>query len=43
MKLYNELLLPGLSGIILRLAIVSAQDNVFISWAHPYADFHKKI
>lgn len=42
MKLYNQLLLPGLVGIILGLAIVSAQDNIFISWAHSYADFHKK-
>ena len=42
MKLYNQLLLPRLVSIILGLAIVSAQDNIFISWAHSYADFHKK-
>ena len=42
MKLYNQLLLQGLAGILLRLAIVSAQDNVFISWAHSCTGFHKK-
>ncbi|XP_060996519.1 uncharacterized protein LOC133055062 [Dama dama] len=31
-RLYNQLLLHGLCGIMLGLAIVSAQDNVFISW-----------
>ena len=40
-KLYDQLLPQGLAGIPLRLAIVSAQD-VFISWVHSYADFHKK-
>ena len=39
MKLCNQLLLHGLAGIILRLATVSAQENIFISWAHSYADF----
>ena len=39
MKLCNQLLLHGLASIILRLATVPAQDKVFISWAHSYADF----
>ena len=41
MKLRNQLLLHGLSGI-LGLTLISAQDNVFISWGHSYADFHNR-
>ena len=35
MELYNQLLLQGLASIFLRLTIVSAQDNIFISWHTP--------
>ena len=40
MKPHNQLLLLGLINMILNLTSVSTQDNVFISWAHSYADFH---
>ena len=39
MKLHNQLLLLGLINVIFNLTSVSTQDNVFISWAHSYADF----
>ena len=42
MELYNQLLLQGLNGILLRLAIVSAQDNIFISWHTPMLTSIKK-
>ena len=37
---HNQLLLLGLINVILNLISVLTQDNVFISWAHSYADFH---
>ena len=40
MKSHNQLLLLGLINVILNLTSVSTQDNVFISRAHSYADFH---
>ena len=40
MKPHNQLLLLGLINVILNLTSVSTQDNVFISWAPSYADFH---
>ena len=40
MKPHNQLLLLGLINMILNLTSVSTQDNVFISWAPSYADFH---
>ena len=40
MKPHNQLLLLGLINVILNLTSVSTQDNVFISRAHSYADFH---
>ena len=40
MELGKQLLLLGLTNAILNLTTVPAQDNVFISWAHSYADFH---
>ena len=40
MKPHNQFLLLGLINVILNLTSVSTQDNVFISWAHSYADFH---
>ena len=40
MKPHNQLLLLGLINVILNLTSISTQDNVFISWAHFYADFH---
>ena len=40
MKLHNQLLLLGLINVILNLTSISTQDNVFISWAHSYMDFH---
>ena len=40
MKPHNQLLLFGLINVILNLTSVSSQDNVFISWAHSYVDFH---
>ena len=40
MKPHNQLLLFGLINGILNLTSVSSQDNVFISWAHSYVDFH---
>ena len=40
MKPHNQLLLLGLINVILNLTSISTQDNVFISWAHSYADFH---
>ena len=40
MQPHNQLLLLGLTNVILNLTSVSTQDNVFISWAHSYADFH---
>ena len=43
MRLYNQLLLHGLCSIMLGLAIVSAQDNVFILWVRSYADFQKNL
>ena len=36
MKPHNQLLLLGLINMILNLS----SDNVFISWAHSYVDFH---
>ena len=39
-ELGKQLLLLGLTNAILNLTTVPAQDNVFISWAHSYADFH---
>ena len=39
-KPHNQLLLLGLINVILNLTSVSTQDNVFISWAHSYVDFH---
>ena len=36
LKPHNQLLLLGLINVILNLT----SDNVFISWAHSYADFH---
>ena len=39
-KPHNQLLLLGLINVILNLTFVSTQDNVFISWAHSYTDFH---
>ena len=39
-KPHNQLLLLGLINVILNLTSVSTQHNVFISWAHSYADFH---
>ena len=40
MKPHSQLLLLGLINVILNLTSVSTQDNVSISWAHSYADFH---
>ena len=40
MKPHNQLLLLGLINVTLNLTFVSTQNNVFISWAHSYADFH---
>ena len=40
MKPHNQLLLLGLINVILNLTSILTQDNVFISWAHSYADFH---
>ena len=40
MELGKRLLLLGLTNAILSLTSVPAQDNVFISWAHSYANFH---
>ena len=40
MKPHNQLLPLGLINVILSLTSVSTQDNVFISWAHSYTDFH---
>ena len=40
MKPYNQLLLLGLINVIRNLTSISTQDNVLISWAHSYADFH---
>ena len=40
MKPHNQLLLLGLINVILNLTSVSTQENVFISWAHSYTDFH---
>ena len=40
MKPHNQLLLLGCINVILNLTSVSIQDNVFISWAHSYSDFH---
>ena len=39
MRPHNQLLLLGLINVILNLTSISTQDNVFISWAHFYADF----
>ena len=39
-KPHNQLLLHGLINVILNLTSVSTQDNVFISQAHSYVDFH---
>ena len=39
-KPHNQHLLLGLINVILHLTSVSTRDNVFISWAHSYADFH---
>ena len=40
MKLHNQILLLGLINMILNLTSISTQDNVFISRAYFYADFH---
>ena len=40
MKPHSQLLLLGLINVILNLTSVSTQNNVFISWAHSYVDFH---
>ena len=40
MKPHNQLLLLGLINVILNLTSLSTQDNVFISWAHSYANFY---
>ena len=40
MELGKRLLLLGLTNAILNLTTAPAQDNVFISWAHSYANFH---
>ena len=40
MKPHNQLLPLGLINMILNLTSVSTQDNVCISGAHSYADFH---
>ena len=40
MKPHNQLLLLGLINVILNLTSISIEDNVFISWAHSYSDFH---
>ena len=40
MKPHNQLLLLGLINVILNLTFVSTQDNVSVSWAHSYVDFH---
>ena len=40
MKPHNQLLPLGLIDVILNLTSVSTQDNVCISGAHSYADFH---
>ena len=40
MKPHNQLLPLGLINVILNLTSVSSEDNVFISWAHSYVDFH---
>ena len=40
MKRHNQFLLLGLINVILNLTSVSTQDNVFISRAHSYVDFH---
>ena len=40
MKPHNQHLLLGCINVILNLTSVSSQDNVFISWAHSYVDFH---
>ncbi|CAI9169635.1 unnamed protein product [Rangifer tarandus platyrhynchus] len=40
MKPHNQLLLLGLINLILNLTSASSEDNVFISWAHSYVDFH---
>ena len=40
MKPHNQLLPLGLINVILNLTSVSTQNNVFISWAHSYVDFH---
>ena len=40
MKLHNQLRLLGLINVILNLTSVSTQDNVFISWAPSFTDFH---
>ena len=39
MKQHNQLLLLGLINVILNLTSIPTQD-VFISWAHFYEDFH---
>ncbi|XP_061245908.1 endogenous retrovirus group PABLB member 1 Env polyprotein-like [Bos javanicus] len=36
----KQFLLLGLTNTILSLTTVPAQDNIFISWAHSYVDFH---
>ena len=40
MKPHSQLLLLGLINVILNLTFVSTQDNVSVSWAHSYVDFH---
>ena len=40
MELGKRLLLLRLPNAILSLTSVPAQDNVFSSWAHSYANFH---
>ena len=40
MKPHNQLLLLGLINVILNLTSISTQDNVFMSRAYFYADFH---
>nr|AGE09546.1 envelope protein syncytin-rum1 [Hippotragus niger] len=40
MELGKRLLLLGLTNAILNLSTVPVQGNVFISWAHSYANFY---
>ena len=40
MELGKRLLLLGFTNAILNLTTVPVQGNIFISWAHSYANFH---